>query len=243
MMGLTVWDGLAVGVFLVIWLCYIPLLRKLGEPGGFVGGDMAAVRAAWMANMANRENSVVDSQLLGHALATSTFMTSTTLAIIAGLSGVLLGGDSVWRVVQTAPFIATASPLAHALKLGLVLLVLGRSLVAFIWAMRQHKYLLSVIGARPLEAGPAVRDAWGAASALLLDSAARAFSVGLGSYYLAFAAAAWMLGPLAMSLATAGACFLLFWRQNHSATALSVNRLAQLARQEAARCQGGAQST
>jgi uncharacterized membrane protein len=235
MMGLAVWDWAAAGGFVAVWLAYIPMLRKLGEPGGFVSGDMATVREAWMANMVSRDNSVVDSQLLGHALATSTFMTSTTLAIIAGLSGVLFGGDAVWRAVQSAPFIATASPLIHAMKLGLVLIVLGRSLVAFIWALRQYKYLLAIIGARPLGAEPTVRAAWAKAATDVMGSAVRSFSVGLGSYYLAFAAAAWMLGPLAMAIATAAACALLFWRQNHSVTAQSVNALAALARAEAQR--------
>ncbi len=222
-------DVAALAIFAICWLGYERLLKRLVRGPDTINTHMTIIRAAWMRNMASRDGRLIDSQLLGHAITSATFFASANLIIIAAAAGALFGGDKVIQGVVVAPLVASAPGVLLKAKLALVVIALGRGLLAFVWAIRQMNYCLAAIGAAPpLDADPAEQRDFGDAAGQVLNPALSAFNAGVRGYYFALAAGAWLLGPLAFALASIGAASLLAWRQSASTSAVGVRRLRAL---------------
>jgi uncharacterized membrane protein len=223
-------DLAALALFGLCWIAYEPLLRRLTRGrASTINTHMAVVRAAWMRNMARREARFLDGQLLGHAITSATFFASSNLIVIAAAAGALFGGERALRSVQGAPLIAGAPQLLLKVKLALVVAVLGRSLLSFIWSIRQMNYCVAAIGAAPDASDPPERlRAYGEAAGEILNPALSTFNSGVRGYYFALAAGAWLLGPVPFAAITLGAVALLAWRQFSSRSAAGVRRLRAL---------------
>ena len=222
-------DITALAVFLTAWLFYQPILKRLSRRGGSINTDMTVVRRRWMANMAARENRFLDSQLMGHVLNSASFFASANLIVIAAAAGALFkSGDTYRSMAHLAVSDAGPRWLFDA-KLALVVATLARGLLDLIWAIRQMNYTLAAIGAAPPPSSDAavVRD-YGEAAASILNPALSSFNNGVRGYYFALAAAAWLLGPWAMTAAVILAVALLFWRQAASSSSKGVQRLRKI---------------
>jgi uncharacterized membrane protein len=219
-------DLFALGFFILCWLFYAPFLKRLGRRGGFINSDMTVIRRGWMANMAARDNRFIDSQLLGHAINSASFFASSNLIVIAAAAGVLFGGDAAYRSMER---LAGVAPIPHwmfQIKLGLVVVVLARGFLDFIWALRQMNYCLAVIGAAPPpDLAVRLREAYAEGAAQILNPALSAFNTGVRGYYFALAAAAWLAGPAPLAAVALGAVLLLVLRQGGSASAGGVRAI------------------
>jgi uncharacterized membrane protein len=189
---------------------------------------MTTIRAAWMRNMAGRENRFMDGQLLGHALNSASFFASSNLLLIAAAAGALFGGENTFRSASSLIVIKTSSRLLFEGQLALVLLCLARGLLDLIWAIRQINYCIAAIGAVPVEVTPQQQAAYGEIAARLLNPALSSFNAGVRGYYFALAAAAWLFGPVPFIVATVGAVALLLWRQRRSPAAGAIADLRRL---------------
>lgn len=224
-------DLAALGFYVLCWVFYEPVLRRIRGAKGSLNSDMARARVAWMLAMSRREGRFMDGQLLGHALNSASFFASSNLLLIAAVAGVLFGGEDSFRSVSSLALIQTSGRLLFETQLALILITLARGLLDFIWAIRQMNYTLTIFGAAPdtIEGqpapDPAIVDAIGQAGARVLNGALSAFNTGVRGYYFALAAAAWMFGPVAFAIATLGAVMLLAWRQTASPTANAVREL------------------
>ncbi len=219
----------ALGLFMVCWLFYQPLLNLLGRRGGAViNTDLTVVRTAWMRNMARRSNRFMDGQLLAQTLSSSSFFASSNLILIAATAGVLFGGQASYRNVSSLIVINTSSRLLFEGQLALVLLTLARGLLDFIWGIRQLNYVLAAIGATPERVDDATHHAYGEVTGRLLNPALHTVNSGVRGYYFALAAAAWLFGPIPFMAATVGAVSLLIWRQRRSPAAHAIAELRRL---------------
>ncbi|WP_334161847.1 DUF599 domain-containing protein [Phenylobacterium sp.] len=222
-------DLAALGLFLVAWLAYQPLLRVLArQRGGVINTDMTVIRAAWMRNMVGRENRFMDGQLLGHALNSASFFASSNLILIAATAGALFGGESTFRSVSALEVIRTSSRFLFEFQLALVLVSLARGLLDFIWSIRQMNYCIATVGAVPEGLTPEEARTFGDVAARLLNPALSSFNSGVRGYYFALSAGAWLFGPYAFMAATAGSMALLFWRQRRSPAARAIADLRRL---------------
>ena len=219
-------DIAALGFFTLCWLFYEQLLR-LASRDGVLNTDMTVVRAAWMRQMAHRESRFMDGQLLGHALNSASFFASSNLLLIAAAAGVLFGGQRSFESLSSLELIQTSSRLLFEVQMAVILVVLARGLLAFIWSIRQMNYCLTIFGATPEGEDVDGDDlkAFGEAGGQVLNQSLSAFNAGVRGYYFALAAAAWMFGPLALTLATIGAVSLLVWRQRGSPAAKAIRTL------------------
>lgn len=220
-------DWLGLGLFLVCWLGYDPLLKLLAHRSGSLNTDMLTVRHAWMTAMTHRELRLLDSQLLGHSINSGSFFASSNLLLIAGVAGILFGGDQALRGFAAVGAEAVPIRLLEA-KLGLVLLCLARGLLDFIWSIRQMNYTLALIGAAPEVHTEADKIAFGEATAQVLNPALAAFSQGVRGYYFALAAASWLFGPLWLCAGVVSAFSLLVWRQSGSPAARAIRTARRL---------------
>ena len=222
-------DIVALAAFLAIWIAYEPILPWLARGKHLINADMAAIRRAWMDEMTGRPGlRLLDSQLIGHTLNSSSFFASSNLILIAATAGVLFGGEGTLRRLEVAPLLVHAPPALFRLKLALVAVTLARGLLSFIWAIRQLNYCAAIVGAAPLGASPARRAAYAEAASAALNPALASFNAGVRGYYFALAAAAWLAGPAAFVAATVGAAGLLAWRQLYSPAARAVREVRRL---------------
>jgi uncharacterized membrane protein len=221
-------DTLALILFALAWVAYEPALKALSRGRTLINTDMVTIRTAWMRAMVGRDQRLLDSQLVGHALNSASFFASSNLILIAAAAGILGGGDAAWRSIRAAPFVAEASRVLFDLKLAVIAITLARSLLAFIWAIRQLNYCLAIIGAAPTSELAEKRAAYGEAAADVLTAGLSSFNSGVRGYYFALAAAAWLLGPWAFATATLGGVVLLAWRQAASPAAKALRRVRLL---------------
>jgi uncharacterized membrane protein len=224
---MTPLDWLGLGLFFVCWLAYGPLLKVLARRSGSLNDDMLTVRHAWMTAMTRREVRLLDSQLLGHSINSGSFFASSNLLLIAGVASVLFGGDQALAGFSAVGAENVPASLLEA-KLGLVLLCLARGLLDFIWSIRQMNYALALIGSAPEITVEADREAFGQATAEVLNPALGAFSQGVRGYYFALAAAAWLFGPLWLCAGAVAAFALLVWRQSASPAARAIRTARRL---------------
>jgi uncharacterized membrane protein len=221
-------EWVALAVYLVCWVGYAPLFRRLPHAGGVINANLNIVRMAWMTNMSRRKDRFIDSALLGHAINSASFFASSNLILIAALTGALVGGERTWSTVHNLPLVERTAPLLFEAKLALIVAALARSLLDFIWSIRQQNYCLAAIGAAPLNASDETLKIYAAAVASILNPALSSFSAGVRGYYFALAAAGWMLGPIPFIVATLGATWLLASRQLGSRAAHGLRQLRLL---------------
>jgi uncharacterized membrane protein len=217
-------DWIAVGLFVVVWLGYEPLLQRVSRRSGAISTDMLPIRLLWMRAMTRRESGLVDANLIGHSLNSGSFFASANLILIAAVAGTLFGGGTkVTSVLQHGAGLEITTRIVE-LKLALVTVCLVRGLLDFIWSIRQLNYCLALIGAAHDGLKPENRDDYAAAVAEVLNPALQAFSHGVRGYYFALAAGAWLFGPVALGAATLGAFALLVWRQANSGAARGIRK-------------------
>lgn len=222
-------NALALGFFAFTWIFYEPLLHAFARrSGGVLNTDLTVIRRAWMANMTSREVRLMDSQLLGQTLNSCSFFASSNLILIAAAAGALFGGQRTFASVSALEVVHTSSRLMFELQLALVVATLARGLLDFIWAIRQINYCLAALGATPDPLPEAERGRFGEVLARVMNPALGSFSAGVRGYYFALAAAAWLFGPLAFTLATMGAVGLMAWRQRGSPAAMAIHEFREL---------------
>lgn len=220
-------DSVALAVFVLCWMFYEPMLKRLSI-GRHLNSNMTIVRSAWMANMATRESRFIDAQLMGHALNSASFFASTNLIVIAGAAGVLFGGERSYKSLEHVVMLDPGSRLMFQIKLSLMMIILARGLLDFIWAIRQMNYTLAAIGAAPEKPSAPVAKAYGEAVAMLINPALGSFNAGVRGYYFTLACATWLAGPVPFCVATVGATGLLVWRQSSASAAKGVKRLREI---------------
>ena len=224
---MTLFDWLALALFILCWLGYGPLLAQLARRSGTLNDDMVIIRRVWMTAMTHREIRLVDSNLMGHTINSGGFFASTNLLLIAAVASVLFGGEQAIAGFASVGAEDVPIRLLEA-KLALVLVCLARGLLDFIWSIRQMNYALALIGAAPEVHTEADRVALGEAAADLLYPALSAFSQGVRGYYFALAAAGWLFGPGWLALGVTAAFCLLVWRQAGSPAARAVRSARRL---------------
>jgi uncharacterized membrane protein len=220
---LSALDRAALAWFLLAWLGYEGLARALRSPRS-IASRMLGMRRAWMLSMLGRDNRITDASLIGHAVHSATFFASTAVVALAALLGTLGNLDGAHAAVQDLAFTAKCSrPLLEA-KVMLLALVFAHGFLKLSWAVRQLNHCVALIGAAPLRPDAARRDAFADRAAAVLSLAVGSFDAGLRAYYFAMAALAWLLGPGAFALATAGIVAMLLWRQFRSAASEAIRR-------------------
>lgn len=222
-------DLSALMLFLIAWLFYQPVIKRLSRRRGLINTDMTIVRRRWMANMAARENRFLDSQLMGHALNSASFFASANLIVIAAAAGALFKSNDTYRTMAHLTAADTGPRWLFEAKLALIVLALARGLLDFVWAIRQMNYTLAAIGAAPPPStSPEIVRAYGEAAAAVLNPALSSFNNGVRGYYFALAAAAWLLGPWTMIAAVGLAVALLYGRQVASSSARGVHSIRRI---------------
>lgn len=217
MAALTPTDVLAPLWFLVCWFGYGAFAdRRYGRPGSLMA-RMHEYRVLWMRRMLERDNRILDSQIVSTLMHSVSFFASTTLFIIAGLLAVFGARDQVFALLRELPFAVETSPVLWDVKLFLLVVLFVYGFFKFTWALRHFNYCTIVLGAAPLRDqldAEALRFAERAAR--MATSAARHFNAGLRAYYFGLAALSWFVHPWLFIAATTWVVLVLYRREFRS---------------------------
>ena len=211
---LTASDRAALGWFVLAWLGYGQLIQHLRSPRS-ITARLRGIRRVWMDTMLARDNRIVDASLIGHTMHSATFFASTAVVALAALLGLLGNIGRTHAALADLDFAAKTSRALVEAKLLLLAFVLAHTFLflKLSWSLRQLNYCIALIGAAPAKPGPRRREAVAGCLAALLSLAIGGFNAGIRGYYFALAVLAWLFGPGAFALATAGIVAMLLWRQ------------------------------
>ena len=217
MQNLPLLDLVSLGWFLVVWIGYT-LIADRGIPRPHsLRAAMHAYRHQWMLRMLERENRIVDTNIVGNLLHGVSFFASTTLLILAGLVTVLGATDKAISLIREIPFAARASLALWELKLLLLIVIFVHAFFKFTWALRQFNYCSILIGAAPRSAARSSNRRFAERAAAMSTVASKDFNQGLRAYYFGLAVLSWFVNPWLFLLATTLVLGILYWREYHSA--------------------------
>ena len=168
--------------------------------------------------MSERENRIVDIQLLANLSNGNAFFASTSVIVIGGLAAVL-GASTEWQtMLSKLPYVAPSSPLLWKLKTLFLIALFMLAFFKFAWAFRLTHYTAIMIGATPTMSDETEEECRSQAerTARLAGLAAEHSNAGLRTYYFAIAGIAWYLHPVLFMLATTLVVLVLIRREYYS---------------------------
>jgi uncharacterized membrane protein len=212
---------MALAWFFVCWIGYARFAKRHAtmQPSLLAEGNRE--RRLWMLQSTRREVRVIDGVVVQSLSTSPSFFASTTLLIIGGLLALLGQSEQAGALVAGLPFAARTSRLVLDMKLLLLTGIFVYAFFRFTWSLRQYSLGALLVAAAPdheefERLGPAERERFADRAGGVVGLAAESFNDGLRGYYFAFAAAAWLVSPLAFALASAGVVWVLYQREFHS---------------------------
>lgn len=199
-MQLHLLDFIALGIFVVVWLGLGWWIEHPGVKHPSVTVLMSERRRDWMKVFVTRDPRIFDSQILASLRQGTSFFASTCIFAIGGLLALIGNAESLegfaLQVGGTTPVIV------WQMKLGLVGLFLTNAFLKFVWANRVFGYCAVLMAAVPNDPDDPISYPRAAQAAELNIRAAMNFNRGLRSVYFALGGLAWLLGGIALLLAT-----------------------------------------
>ena len=219
-LGATWLDASAVLTFGAAWIGYAVFAdhRERNVPN--LHTRMDYYRREWMVRMIERDNRMVDVQIMRILARNSQFFASTTMLVLGALIALTGYIQQALDVVSGLPFTSKASARLLEMKIVLLIVIFVYAFFKFTWAMRQIGQATTLIGAAPKtpEGDPEQY-------ADVIDRVAKVssysgtnFNNGLRAYYFGLAALAWFLHPWLMIAATAWVIYVLYAREFRSKT-------------------------
>jgi uncharacterized membrane protein len=209
-------DLIAPAFFLLAWFGYA-LYADRGRDRPNLMGRMHDYRRQWMRCMLERDNRMVDTQIIANLMRSASFFASTTMFIIAGLIAVLGAREQARAVLAELPFAVDSAPQLWDLKVLLLVVLFVYAFFKFTWAFRHYNYVLILVGSVPSPERVTDADRQVAERiARIATSTGRHFNGGLRAYYFGLAALSWFVHPWLFVLLTAWVVWVIYRREFRS---------------------------
>ncbi|PRY78077.1 putative membrane protein [Yoonia maritima] len=209
---LTLWDWCAAALIIVAWYGIGSLIDHSGSKRPSVTVLMSEHRRTWMKVFVERSPRLFDSQILSSLRQSTSFFASTCLLAMGGVLA-LIGNTDPLSGVALEVTDMPVPVVVWQLKLGLVVLFLANAFLKFVWANRVFGYCAVVMAAVPNDPKDPVAFPRAAQAAELNIRAAVNFNRGLRAMYFSLAALAWLLGSVALIIATVVAVWIVWTRE------------------------------
>ena len=225
MLPLTWPDWLALLFLMVVWVAYQwhADYGTTGRPR--VGREMDRYMREWIARMVERDNRMVDVNVLRNLTRSSQFFASTTMFILGALVALMGYAEQAASVVAQLPFAEQVSRRLWEIKVLVLLLIFVYAFFKFTWSIRQFGFASILVGAvhkPPKNAAEYATDI--DRISVILGFANRNFNQGLRGYYFGVAALSWFLHPALMIAVTLGVLYVLHQREFRSQTLEALQR-------------------
>ena len=225
-LSLTWLDVTACVFFLLCWFGYALFAEWHARTTPSLHSVMNGYRRTWMLRMIERDNRMVDVNVLRTLTRSSQFFASTTMLVLGALIALLGYVQQALDVVSGLPFTIKASQRLLEIKVMLLVLIFVYAFFKFSWAIRQLGFCSTLVGAAPKQPkdNPEQFSVEIDRLASVTSYAGTNFNDGLRSYYFAMAAMTWFLHPYLMLIATTWVVYILYHREFASKTlrALSI---------------------
>jgi len=220
---LTTLDLIALAAFFAIWAGYSVLFEGRFRPKNSINARMVEVREMWMVRLLERENRIMDAQLIGQSIRTAGFFASTSMIIIAALAGVLGSADMIHAATANISVLHPGgSQELFEFKAFVLLAIFVFAFFKFTWAIRQFSYFSGIVGSAPPSDGQPADRTIARRMALIRSHAVWQLNGGVRAYYFALAALGWFVHPGLFIVMTVVMTGVLIKRQMFSATARAI---------------------
>ena len=219
-LSLTWFDIAASLFFLLSWTGYALFAEWRAKSVPTLHSAMDGYRREWMVRMIERDNRMVDVNIMRNLTRSSQFFASTTMLVLGALIALLGYVQQAMDVVSGLPFTVKASTRLLEIKIVLLVLIFVYAFFKFSWAIRQLGFCSTLVGAAPKQPkdNPEQYAVEINRLALVTSYAGTNFNHGLRAYYFALAAMTWFLHPYLMMIATAWVVYVLYHREFESRT-------------------------
>lgn len=219
-LSLTWLDVAAVIAFVSSWAGYAGFADWHARRVPSLHNTMDGYRREWMLRMIERDNRMVDVNIMRTLSRSSQFFASTTMLVLGALIALLGYVQRAQDVVSGLPFTIQASQRLLEMKIVLLVLIFVYSFFKFSWAIRQLGFCSTLVGAAPKmpKDNPEQYAVDINRIAAVTSYAGTNFNSGLRGYYFALAAMTWFLHPYLMLIATAWVVYVLYHREFASKT-------------------------
>jgi uncharacterized membrane protein len=212
-------DATALGLLVVSWAGYQWYADYGGAARPRLGREMERFVRGWIERMLERDNRMVDVNVLRNLMRSSQFFASTTMLILGALVALMGYAEQAAGVVAELPFGQQVSQRLWELKILALLLIFVYAFFKFSWSIRQFGFSSILVGAARKPPGNASEYAADIDRvAVILSFANRNFNQGLRAYYFGVAALTWFLHPMLMIAVTLGVLYVLHQREFRSRT-------------------------
>jgi len=219
MLPLTWLDAAALLLLLAVWVGYQWYADYSVTARPRLGREMDRFQREWIARMVERDNRMVDVNVLRNLMRSSQFFASTTMLILGALVALMGYAEQAASVVAQLPFGQQVSRRLWEIKILVLLLIFVYTFFKFSWSIRQFGFCSILVGAArkpPKDAGEYETDI--DRIAVILSFAHRNFNQGLRGYYFGVATLSWFLHPALMMALTLGVLYVLHQREFRSRT-------------------------
>lgn len=219
-LNITWIDLVALAFFVVAWVGYAVFAVRRGEIVPSLHTTMDGFRRDWMARMIERDNRMVDVNVMRNLTRSSQFFASITMLVLGALIALMGYVQKALDLVSDLPFTVKGSQTLLEVKILLLVIIFVYAFFKFSWAIRQFNFCSILIGAAPKQPqeNPEQHAAHVNRIARITSYASVNFNNGLRAYYFALAAATWFLHPWLMMAATAWVVYVLYYREFRSKT-------------------------
>jgi uncharacterized membrane protein len=212
-------DAIALIFFAVAWSGYQWYADYSATPRPRLGREMDRYLHEWIARMLERDNRMVDVNVLRTLTRTSQFFASTTMLILGALMALMGYAEKAASVVAELPFTQQANERVWEFKILVLLVIFVYAFFKFSWSIRQFGFASILVGATVKQTADVEKHAAHIDRvATIILFANRNYNQGLRGYYFGVAALSWFLHPVLMIAITLGVIYVLYQREFHSLT-------------------------
>lgn len=189
-----------------------------------VGKLTEAYRREWMRQFVTRTPRLFDSAMIDGLRQSTTFFASTALVAVGG--GLALIGKPEQITALASDFALGDAPrLLWQVRILTAVLFGANAFLKFVWSHRLFSYAAIAMAAVPNDPTDPLAYPRAETAARVNINAAKGFNRGLRAVYFALASLAWLMGPLALTLAVIFTTAMLWRREfaSHARRALLEN--------------------
>jgi uncharacterized membrane protein len=173
----------------------------------------------WIARMVERDNRMVDVNVMRNLTRSSQFFASTTMLILGALVALMGYVEKAAGVLAELPFTQQVSERVWELKVLLLILIFVYAFFKFSWSIRQFGLCSILVAATrkpPADAEECATHIDRITTVVVFANGN--FNNGLRAYYFGVAALSWFLHPVLMAAITIGVVYVLHQREFSSRT-------------------------
>jgi len=175
-------------------------------------------RKRWMANMAVRENRMVDVQILATLSRGNAFFASTTIFVTGALAALFGSVEDLHILANKVPFLHETTLFMWQIKVIFLMGIFVMAFFKFAWAFRLSHYSAIMIGSTPIPNEKNRKSCLAHAQdvAHLASLVGQHANAGLRAYYFGIAGLAWFIHPIVFMLAVLLVLGVLYRREYRS---------------------------